>query len=74
MLKCKIYAPEKKRNILLCQQDEELKSMLTSDPMKAQVHVVSLRDIRGDVSLCIYKYINVFTKVYMNIDNVKVFK
>ncbi|KAI8077487.1 DNA repair metallo-beta-lactamase-domain-containing protein [Thamnidium elegans] len=55
MLKCKIYAPEKKRNILLCQQDEELKSMLTNDPTKAQVHVVSLRDIRGDI---MSKYLN----------------
>jgi hypothetical protein len=33
----------------LCQEDEELSSMLTSNPMEAQVHVVSLRDIRGDV-------------------------
>lgn len=49
MLNCKVYAPLKKRKILLCQEDEELSSMLTSNPMEAQVHVVSLRDIRGDV-------------------------
>lgn len=51
MLKCKIYAPPKKAKILLCQEDEELKSMLTSNPMEAQVHVVFLRDIRGDVNV-----------------------
>lgn len=49
MLNCKIYAPPKKFKILLCQENEELRSMLTSNPMEAQVHVVSLRDIRGDV-------------------------
>lgn len=49
MLKCKIYATAKKRRILKCQEDEELDSMITNDPTEAQVHVVSLRDIRGDV-------------------------
>lgn len=50
MLKCKIYANEKKAKILHCLEDEELRSMLTEDPKEAQVHVVSLRDIRADVS------------------------
>ncbi|KAL7333788.1 DNA cross-link repair protein PSO2/SNM1 [Mucor circinelloides] len=49
MLKCKIYAPYKKKRILLCQQDDELKAMLTNNPSEAQVHVVPLRDIRADV-------------------------
>lgn len=49
MLKCKIFATAKKRRILKCQEDEELNSMLTTDPTEAQVHVVSLRDIRGDI-------------------------
>ncbi|KAI7877093.1 DNA repair metallo-beta-lactamase-domain-containing protein [Mucor mucedo] len=49
MLKCKIYASPKKAKILLCQEDEELKSMMTSNPMEAQVHVGFLRDIRGDI-------------------------
>lgn len=49
MLKCKIYAPYKKKRILLCQQDDELKAMLTNNPNEAQVHVVPLRDIRADV-------------------------
>lgn len=50
MLKCKIYANKKKAKILHCLEDEELRSMLTEDPKEAQVHVVSLRDIRADVS------------------------
>lgn len=50
LLNAKIYAPKKKYNILLCLEDEELKSMLTENPVEAQVHVVSLRDIRADVS------------------------
>ncbi|KAK4516155.1 Mitochondrial carrier protein ymc2 [Mucor velutinosus] len=49
MLKCKIYAPYKKKRILLCQEDDELKSMLTNNPSEAQVHVVPLRDIRADI-------------------------
>ncbi|CAO3627839.1 unnamed protein product [Mucor fragilis] len=49
MLKCKIYAPYKKKRILLCQQDDELKSMLTNNPSEALVHVVPLRDIRADI-------------------------
>ncbi|OAD03492.1 hypothetical protein MUCCIDRAFT_13087, partial [Mucor lusitanicus CBS 277.49] len=49
MLKCKIYAPYKKKRILMCQEDQELKSMLTNDPSEAQVHVVPLRDIRADI-------------------------
>ncbi|KAI7902868.1 DNA repair metallo-beta-lactamase-domain-containing protein [Cokeromyces recurvatus] len=49
MLKCKIYAPLKKKRILLCQEDEDLKSMLTNDPKEAQVHVVPLRDIKADI-------------------------
>ncbi|KAG1467818.1 hypothetical protein G6F56_004197 [Rhizopus delemar] len=48
LLNAKIYAPKKKYNILLCLEDEELKSMLTENPVEAQVHVVSLRDIRAD--------------------------
>ncbi|CAO3658483.1 unnamed protein product [Rhizopus stolonifer] len=48
LLNAKIYAPKKKHNILLCLENEELKSMLTENPAEAQVHVVSLRDIRAD--------------------------
>lgn len=51
MLKCKVYAPPKKKRILLCQEDKELQSMLTNDPMEAQIHVVPLRDIRADVCI-----------------------
>jgi DNA cross-link repair 1A protein len=44
-----VYAPSKKKRILLCQEDKELQSMLTDNPLEAQVHVVPLRDIRADV-------------------------
>ncbi|KAI8098392.1 DNA repair metallo-beta-lactamase-domain-containing protein [Gilbertella persicaria] len=46
MLQCKIYAPSKKKRILLCQQDDQLKAMLTNNPHEAQVHIVPLGDIR----------------------------
>jgi hypothetical protein len=53
MLKCKVYAPSKKKRILLCQEDKELQSMLTNNPLEAQVHVVPLRDIRADVTILV---------------------
>jgi DNA cross-link repair 1A protein len=49
MLKCKIFAPTKKNKILLCQEDDELKAMITNNPLEAQIHVVSLRDIKSDL-------------------------
>ncbi|KAI9261124.1 DNA repair metallo-beta-lactamase-domain-containing protein [Sporodiniella umbellata] len=57
-LNVKIYAPQKKLSILKCLEDDELKSMLTEDPREAQVHVISLRDIRADkmaAYLCDFK-------------------
>ena len=49
MLQCKVYAPYRKTRILKCQEDKELMSMLTDNPLEAQVHVVPLRNIRADV-------------------------
>lgn len=51
MLNTKIYAPKKKLRILSCLEDKELQSMITENPSEAQVHVVSLRDIRADVRI-----------------------
>ncbi|KAI8362789.1 beta-lactamase-like protein, partial [Blakeslea trispora] len=49
------YTIGKERRILLCQQDDELHSMLTDDPHAAQVHVVPLRQIRSDPTGWTYK-------------------
>lgn len=57
LLNCKIYAPQKKKKILLCQQDPELESFLTNDPLEAQVHIVSLRDIKADM---MYGYLGMY--------------
>ncbi|KAI8967006.1 DNA repair metallo-beta-lactamase-domain-containing protein [Mycotypha africana] len=64
LLKCKVYAPSKKKCILLCQEDEELKTMLTNDPTEAQVHVVSLRDIRADTMFAyLHQYESYFNRL-----------
>lgn len=50
-LKTKIYVPAAKRRICDCLEDEELSSLLTSDPTEAQVHMHSLLEIRADTLL-----------------------
>ncbi|KAK4688537.1 DNA cross-link repair 1A protein, partial [Tremellales sp. Uapishka_1] len=44
----KIYCDTRKRGILLCEADPELHSMLTADPIEAQVHLVPLGNIQLD--------------------------
>ncbi|WVO21673.1 uncharacterized protein IAS62_002984 [Cryptococcus decagattii] len=44
----KIYCDQRKKGILLCQTDPELHSMLTSDPIEAQVHLLPLGSIHLD--------------------------
>lgn len=44
----KIYCDQRKKGILLCQTDPELHSMLTSDPIEAQVHLLPLGNIQLD--------------------------
>ncbi|KAG9045650.1 hypothetical protein FS837_005927 [Tulasnella sp. UAMH 9824] len=44
-LDSKVYCDTRKRNILLCQDDPDLHSLLTNDPKEAQVHLVPLQTI-----------------------------
>ncbi|WVQ78981.1 hypothetical protein IAT38_001073 [Cryptococcus sp. DSM 104549] len=44
----KIYCDQRKKGILLCQTDPELHSMLSSDPIAAQVHLLPLGNIQLD--------------------------
>ena len=39
-------------SVLRCLEDPDLESMLTLDPFEATVHVISMRDLRSDVSKC----------------------
>ena len=47
-LRSKIYAPPAKMRICSCLEDEELNSLLTSDPLEAQVHMQTLMEIRAE--------------------------
>ena len=47
-LKCKIYAPPAKHRICACLEDPELLSLLTDDPLDAQVHMQILFEIRAE--------------------------
>lgn len=47
-LSSKIYANARKQAILKCLGDDELSSLLTSDPFDAQVHMHTLADMRPD--------------------------
>ena len=44
----KIYAPPAKMRICSCLEDAELNSLLTSDPLEAQIHMQTLMEIRAD--------------------------
>ncbi|KAI9638791.1 DNA repair metallo-beta-lactamase-domain-containing protein [Dioszegia hungarica] len=44
----KIYCDPRKKGILLCETDPELHSLLTSDPLDAQVHLLPLGNIQLD--------------------------
>ncbi|KAI0396083.1 DRMBL-domain-containing protein [Xylariaceae sp. FL0594] len=49
-LKTKIYAPPNKMKIMvqLAVEDAELRALLTTDPLEAQVHMQALMEIRAD--------------------------
>ena len=47
-LKSKIYAPPSKQRICLALEDPELASLLTSDPLEAQIHMQMLMEIRAE--------------------------
>jgi len=44
----KIYAPPAKMKICACLEDEELNSLLTPNPLEAQVHMQTLMEIRAE--------------------------
>ncbi|KAK9458825.1 DNA repair metallo-beta-lactamase-domain-containing protein [Lipomyces oligophaga] len=48
ILGTKIFAMANKRRIYNCLTDPDLAELVTDDPMTAQVHVVSLQEIRAD--------------------------
>ncbi|BCS30055.1 DNA cross-link repair protein PSO2 [Aspergillus puulaauensis] len=52
-LKSKIYATPAKQRVCACLEDPELSSLLTDDPLKAQVHMQTLVEIRAE-TLCDY--------------------
>ncbi|KAL4932887.1 uncharacterized protein BDV17DRAFT_279235 [Aspergillus undulatus] len=52
-LKSKIYATPAKKRVVACLEDPELSSLLTDDPLEAQVHMQTLFDIRAE-TLCDY--------------------
>lgn len=47
-LKSKIFAPAAKQRICACLEDNELSTLLTSNPLDAQVHMQSLAEMRTD--------------------------
>lgn len=47
-LKCKIYAPPAKKRVCACLEDPELSSLLTDDPLEAQIHMQTMFEIRAD--------------------------
>ncbi|EED13657.1 DNA repair protein Pso2/Snm1, putative [Talaromyces stipitatus ATCC 10500] len=47
-LKCKIYAPPQKQRVCACLEDPELSSLLTDNPLEAQIHMQILFEIRAE--------------------------
>lgn len=52
-LKSKIFATPAKQRVCACLEDPELSSLLTDDPLQAQVHMQTLFEIRAE-TLCDY--------------------
>ncbi|EEQ34639.1 DNA cross-link repair protein PSO2/SNM1 [Microsporum canis] len=47
-LNSKIYVSPSKKRVCTCLEDDELSSVLTTDPLEAQVHMHSLMDMRSE--------------------------
>lgn len=47
-LNCKIYATPQKKRVCMCLEDPELLSLLTDDPLEAQVHMQTMFEICAD--------------------------
>ncbi|KAH9944972.1 DRMBL-domain-containing protein [Epithele typhae] len=63
-LETKIYCDSRKAAILRCESDPDLESMLTTDPMRAGVHLVPLAVIASDrLEQYMERWKGVYTKV-----------
>lgn len=60
----KIYAAQRKRDILACLEDAELAARITSDPLEAQVHMTYLQEIRAETLL---EYMHSFRGVFKRV-------
>ncbi|RJE19525.1 repair protein PSO2 SNM1 [Aspergillus sclerotialis] len=47
-LQCKIYATAAKKRVCECLEDAELLSLLTDDPLEAQIHMQTMFEIRAE--------------------------
>lgn len=47
-LRCKIYATAAKQRVCACLEDDELSSLLTDNPIEAQIHMQTLFEMRAD--------------------------
>lgn len=47
-LQCKIYATAAKKRVCECLEDAELSSLLTDDPLQAQIHMQTMLEIRTE--------------------------
>ena len=47
-LRCKIYATAAKQRVCACLEDKELSSLLTNNPLEAQIHMQTLFEMRSD--------------------------
>lgn len=47
-LQSKIYATASKQRVCACLEDDELSSLLTDDPLQAQIHMQTLFELRAD--------------------------
>ena len=47
-LQCKIYATAAKQRVCACLEDDELSSLLTDDPLEAQLHMQTIFEIRAE--------------------------
>lgn len=48
-INAKVYCDQRKKEIFACQDDPELMSMVTDDPLEAQIHVTWLGQIKVDL-------------------------
>ncbi|EFR02282.1 hypothetical protein MGYG_09076 [Nannizzia gypsea CBS 118893] len=67
-LNSKIYVSPNKRRICECLEDDKLSSILTSDPLDAQVHMHSLMDMRSET---LSEYLKSFSSRFSRIIGIR---